>query len=303
MSETSKSKPSPIFPRTAAHLRSLAMTMAVMCYLACLATLALIIVQHATSTWSQGLAREATVQLRHISGVDQEQELAKAMALIKSTHGVVSATALDKAAGAKLLEPWLGKVAAGDLPIPRLIRISIDEQNPPDFANLEAALSETVKGASLDTHRRWQAQLSRLGTSLMLITALVLALITMASVLLVSYAAQGVIAANREIIEVLELVGAEPRFISRQNDRQFFVTGLLASLVGVIAALLTYAALYFGSGVMSASTGATGVDIHFSIGNIGWRVVVSLALVPLLTTLIAVWASRLTLLRHLKTKS
>ena len=300
MSAATASKASPIFPRTALHLRSLAMTMAVMCYLACLATLALVIVQQATATWSQGLAREATVQLRHMSDVDEEQQLRAALSLIKSTRGVLSAAALDKAAGAKLLEPWLGKVTADDLPIPRLIRIAIDEQNPPDFGKLGAALAETIKGASLDTHQRWQAQLSRMGTSLMILASLVLLLITLASLLLVSYAAQGVIAANREIIDVLELMGAEPRFISRQNDRQFFATGLFASLFGILAALLTCAAIYFASGfVDGASSPAVGL-VH---GSLVWRLASGLLLIPLIATLIAVWASRLTLLRYLKAKT
>ena len=296
-----KQKPSAIFPHTATHLRSLAMTMAVMCYLAGLAVISLLIVQHTARTWSQGLAHEATVQLQHLSNVDEEQELNKALALIKSTHGVISATALDKNAGAKLLEPWLGKGVTNDLPIPRLIRIAIDEQSPPNFAQLEATLTANIKGVSLDTHKRWQAQLSRMGTSLVFLASLILTLITLASVILVSYTARGVIAANAAIIEVLELVGAEPRFISRQNDKQFFTTGLFAGIVGMFAALLTCAIVYYGSGL--ADGGEAGLGSMFSFENFGGRVFASLALVPLLATLIAVWASRLTLLRHLKANS
>ncbi len=301
MSEPLKSKPSTIFPHTATHLRSLAMTMAVMCYLAGLAVVSLLIVQHTAKTWSQGLAHEATVQLRYISGVDEEQELSKALAIIRSTRGVVSAAALEKNAGAKLLEPWLGKGIIDDLPIPRLIRIAIDEQNPPNFVQLEATLTAQVKGVSLDTHKRWQAQLSRMGTSLVFLASLILALITLASIILVSYTARGVIAANTAIIEVLELVGAEPRFISRQNDKQFFTTGLFAGVIGMLAALLTAGAIYLGSGFADADS--AGVGSLFNFENFGGRALASLALVPLLATLIAVWASRLTLLQHLKAKS
>ena len=297
MSEILTPRQSPIFPHTTTHLRSLAMTMTVMCYLAGLAVVALQIVQHTASTWSQGLAHEATVQLRHLSGVDEEQELNKAVILIKATRGVISATALDRNAGAKLLEPWLGKSVTDDLPIPRLIRIIVDEQNPPDFVQLEATLTSQVKGVNLDTHKRWQAQLSRMGTSLVLLASVILALITLASVILVSYTARGVIAANTAIIEVLELVGTEPRFISRQNDKQFFTTGLFAGVSGVAAALLTCVAVTYGGGF------ADNLGSMVNLENFGGRVFASLALVPVLATLIAVWASRLTLLQHLKAKS
>ena len=303
MSTPARQKLSPIFPHTATHLRSLAMTMAVMCYLAGLAVVSLLIVQNTARTWSQGLAREATVQLRQISGVDEEQELNKALAVITSTRGVISATALDKKAGAKLLEPWLGKGVTDDLPIPRLIRISIDEQKPPNFAALEAALNAQVKGVSLDTHKRWQAQLSRMGTSLVLLASLILALITIASVILVSYTARGVIAANATIIEVLELVGAQPRFISRQNDKQFFTTGLFAGLIGMVAALVTCAAVYYCGGLADSSASEIGLGSMFNFDNFGVRVFACIALVPMLATLIAVWASRLTLLQHLKANS
>ncbi len=301
MTTASKLNPSPIFPNAAAHLRSLAMTMAVMCYLAGLAVVSLLIVQHTARAWAEGLSHEATVQLQHLSNVDEEQELTKALALIKSTRGVISAAALDKSAGAKLLEPWLGKGVTDDLPIPRLIRIAIDEHNPPDFAQLEATLTAKVKGVSLDTHRRWQAQLSRMGTSLVFLASLILALITLASVILVSYTARGVIAANTAIIEVLELVGAEPRFISRQNDKQFFTTGLFAGVIGMFASLLTCAAVYYGGGFTDGS--AMDLGAMFNFENFGERVIAGLALVPLLATLIAVWVSRLTLLQHLKKNS
>ena len=296
-------KLSPIFPNTATHLKSLAMTMAVMCYLAGLAVIALLIVHHTAREWSQGLAREATVQLRHISGVDEDQELNKALGLIRSTRGVLSATTLDKNAGAKLLEPWLGKGVTDDLPIPRLIRIFIDESGPPNFVDLEAALNTQVKGASLDTHKRWQVELSRVGTSLVLLASLILALITIASVILVCYTARGVIAANTTIIEVLELVGAEPRYISRQNDKQFFATGFTSGLIGMLAALVTCLAIYYGGGLANSTISETGLDSVFSFNNFGGHVFASLALVPVVATLIAVWASRLTLLQHLSANS
>ena len=100
---------------------------------------------------------------------------------------------------------------------------------------------------------------------------------------------------------MLELVGAEPRFISRQNDKQFFSTGLFAGIIGMFAAILTSGAIYYGSGF--ADGDSAGVGSMFNFENFGGRALASLALVPLLATLIAVWASRLTLLQHLKAKS
>ena len=118
------SKPSPIFPKGAAPLRALTVTMAVMCYLACLAIGALVLVDRAAEAWSQGIAREVTVQIREISGGNMEKSLTTALAILKTTPGVLDAKALDRQEGIKLLEPWLGKISMDELPVPRLIRVS-----------------------------------------------------------------------------------------------------------------------------------------------------------------------------------
>ena len=89
-------KPSAIIPSGAASLRTMTVTMTVMCYLACLAIGALILINRAVDDWTHGISREVTVQLRQISNVDTEAELLKATTLLQSTAGVTSVEALDR---------------------------------------------------------------------------------------------------------------------------------------------------------------------------------------------------------------
>ena len=63
-------KPGPIIPSNMASLKSLTVTMAVMSYLACLAIGALILVDRAVASWTNGLAREMTVQVRQVKDAD-----------------------------------------------------------------------------------------------------------------------------------------------------------------------------------------------------------------------------------------
>jgi len=294
------SKLSPIFPKGAAPLRALTVTMAVMCYLACLAIGALVLVDRAAEAWSQGIAREVTVQIREISGGNMEKSLTTALAILKTTPGVLDAKALDRQEGIKLLEPWLGKISMDELPVPRLIRVSVDEQAPPDYPALERSLQAEVKGISLDTHRRWQAELARMGRALSLLASLVLALITLASVMLVVFAARSVLEANRSVVEVLELIGAEHKFISRQNDSQFLATGLLAGFAGLFAGIATFAGLGLSGGVAGDSVAAAGRSLLFAPADVELRLWAGMLLVPLAATLIALWTSRITLIRMLR---
>ena len=85
-----------IFPTDAAPWRALGVTMAVMCYLACLALAGLLLAEQATSAWISDVSNEVTILVRPLEGVDVDVEVAKAVSLDKAVEGVAAVTALDK---------------------------------------------------------------------------------------------------------------------------------------------------------------------------------------------------------------
>lgn len=291
--------PGPVIPRSAGSLRSLTVTMAVMCYFACLAIGALILINRAVDAWTSGLSREMTVQVRQMPNIDIEAEVAKAEALLKSFPGIAAAQVLERDAGAKLLEPWLGSSNLDDLPIPRLVRLTIDESHPPDAGALAAALAEQVKGAALDTHRRWQVELSRTARALSLLSYAVLLLICVSAVAMVIFATRTVLESNRQVVDVLHLVGAKDGYIATQIDRRFVRTGLLSGLIGVLLGIFTFLLLGFtgpqGGGVADASRG-----LLFAAPRVALQSYAALLLVPVVATLISLITSRLTLIRMLR---
>ena len=227
MTSTSSNRPGAIIPANIGALRSLTVAMTVMCYLACLAIGALVLINRAVSSWTSGLSREVTVQVRQTKDADVEAEVAKAQEILQDFPGIAAVTVLDREAGAKLLEPWLGSRNLEDLPIPRLIRVAVDEAAPPDYEALGAAL-ESVKGANLDTHRRWQSELTRMARALSVLAYTVLTLIAVSSVAIVVFGTRAVLQANRPIVDLLHLVGARDGYIARQIDGRFLKTGLFA---------------------------------------------------------------------------
>ncbi len=289
-----------IIPAGAGSLKSLTVTMAVMCYLACLAIGGLILINRAVASWTSGLSKEVTVQVRQIQAAGIDGELAKAEALLKTFPGVISSEILDRSAGAKLLEPWLGSRNLDDLPIPRLIRVVIDEKSPPDFDALAAALKDGVQGASVDTHRRWQSELTRMANSLSLLSYAVLLLICVSAIAMVIFATRTVLDANRPVVDVLHLVGAKDSYISRQIDRRFVKTGLWAGLIGVLLGLVTFYLLGLtGTGGTGGIADASRNLLFAPPGVAVWSYGILLA-VPVVATLISLITSRMTLIRMLR---
>lgn len=289
-----------IIPPKAASLRTLTATMAVMCYLACLAVGALVLIDRAVDAWASGLSQEVTVQVLERSDGDLAADLNKAIALLQEAEGVVSVEDMGEEAGKALLEPWLGSEGLDALPIPRLLRVKVDEQSPPDFEVLAAELQQVLPNASLDTHRRWEAELARMAGSLSLLSALVLALIVLSAVAMVISASRAVLEGNRPIVDVLKLVGAEDRFISRQMDWRFLATGLWGGFLGLGLALITFFALGYAGWAASPGLAAASRGLFYIPTADSWIPYVALLAVPLAATVIALVTSRMALTQMLQ---
>ncbi len=240
-----------IMPRVHVPLGTLVIAMSVMCYLASLAIGGMLLINRAVDKWTSDISGEITVQIRPVVDADITKQTDIAARLLEQTQGITGVTVLSEDEAARLLEPWLGKNRIlEELPIPRLIAARIDRRSPPDLAQLSARLKADVKGASLDTHRQWQEELTATAQTLRWLGAAVLLIIAGASVALVVFATRAALETSREVLEVLYLVGARDRFIARQVERRFFIAGFKAGVTGLFGALLT-----FGLFLLLGSTG------------------------------------------------
>jgi len=294
-------RPGAIIPRIQPPLGSLMIAMTVMCYLATLAIGALLLVNRTVAGWTSELSSEVTVQVRPLDKRNVKADVAQVKKILLATRGVKSVDVYDRARSAALLQPWLGKGAIlEDLPIPRLVTVVIDRSAPPDFAALAKTISSEVPSASLDTHRRWQAELTRLAKAFQWLGLAILLLIGGAAVLLVVKTTRAALEANREIVEVLHLVGARDHFIARQVERRFLLTSLRAGIAGTIAGLLTFVivSLFGGLGapldLAQASRG-----LLFGPPETSRLVYLLVMLVPIIATLISLITARLSVLRIL----
>ena len=289
-----------IVPAGTAAMRTLMIAMSAMCFLACLAIAGLLLITTATRSWTWQIGAEVTVQVRPAEGADLEQSVETVAAMLKATPGVKELHVMSHAASLRLLEPWLGSGAAlDDLPVPRLIGVIVDPQDPPDLDALGVAVTSAAPGASLDSHRRWQGELLRLSRVLLMVGGAILVVIAATAAALVVYASRGALEANRDTIEVLYLAGARDRFIAAQVERRFLAAGLLAGIIGFAAAGVVLG-LFAGLGGDGGGIATQITQLVFSeVGQTG-RVLAALALVPILATVLSLVSARLAVTRILR---
>ena len=202
-------KNTPIVPASNVIGRALVLVTAIMCFLACLALGTAWAVHRAAITWTGDAAKELTLQIKPVDGRDMDEDIAAALGILNATPGILKSTAISSEATGKLLEPWLGPdLSVSDLPIPRLISLEIDRISPPDLPALIAKLKAKVPGAVLDNHGIWRSQVRTVAGWIQAASFTILALMLTATMAIIVFATRGAMSGNRDVVEVLHLVGA-----------------------------------------------------------------------------------------------
>lgn len=269
----------PLVPRATIGGRALIAVIAIMTFLAAVTTGAVVLVVGAATEWQSDVAREMTIQVRPVSGRDIDGDVARATAAARATPGIAEVRPYSRAESARLLEPWLGTgLVLDDLPVPRVIVLRLEGSTQPDLTALRAALARDVPPASLDDHRGWIDRMRAMASSAVAIGIAVLLLVLAATVLTVSFATRGAMAANRPIVEVLHFIGATDSYLAGQFQRHFLTLGLKGGALGGGLAVVLFLIAGFVGDRMVATSGGDQVSAlfgSFSIGTLGYAGIVA----------------------------
>ena len=160
----------PVVPPASVTGRSLGIVIGIMVFVACLTAGAVYIINQSAAAWLRDVSSEVTVQVKPEGSASEVENTASAVAsFLTGQIGVTRANLLTLDQSAELVEPWLGEVSAiKDLPLPRLVAVQVDRDNPPDITTLRGALMSKFPTAVRDDHRAWQSQIRRVTSSLAL---------------------------------------------------------------------------------------------------------------------------------------
>src|SRR6202167_2101505 len=181
---------------------------------------AVMMVVDAASDWQSDVSREITIQVRPVNGRDIEADVRATIDIARGTAGIADVRAYTKEESAQLIEPWLGSgLTLGELPIPRMIVVKLVSGAAPDFAALRQSLAAQVPSASLDDHRGWIDRMRTMAETAVAGRIAILSLVIAVTVMSVTFATRGAMAANHPIVEVLHYIGATDGFVAGQFQR------------------------------------------------------------------------------------
>jgi len=232
---------SPIVPRASIAGRALIAVVAIMTFLASITTGTVLLVAASAAEWQSDVASEITTQVRPLAGRDLERDAAAVAEALRTQPGIVEVRPFTKDESAKLLEPWLGSgLSLDDLPVPRVIVARIAPGATLDLAGLRGRVAQAAPSASVDDHRAWIERMRSMTGAIVFAGIGILILVIIATIISVSFATRGAMAANRPIVEVLHFVGAGDRYIANRFLRHFLRLGLEGGIIGGVAAMLLF---------------------------------------------------------------
>jgi cell division transport system permease protein len=284
-------RPAPFLPEREARDGALIFVVAVLCFLACLTAMGVLAADRAARGWTNQLVGEATVIVRPRGGETPDAAAARAAETLAGTAGVAEARALEPAKAYDLIRPFLGDITdLEDLPVPRLVAVTLDARHPIDARRLGAALKAQGIDATVDDHSIWIKDVRRAGRLVRWLGAGVFGLIAAAAAATVTFATRAGLAGRRDVVEVLHMSGAEDGFIARLFQVRFARLAGVAGMIGAVAA----GVLAIGLRLAGGSEGLTPAV------PLAWSDVLAVIPCPLLAAAVAAIAAQITAMRLIR---
>lgn len=264
-----------------------------MAYLAILALAFALSIDALAARWDAGLSGALTVELPHTGDpVDTGLRTGAVLTVLETWPGVTQAIALDRAAVAQLVQPWLGPgLPLEDLPLPVIIEVTLAPDAQIDTIALSARLTGFAQGAVVDDHGRWLSDVRTVATAIRLAALALVLLIVAAAVATVVFVTRAGLAIHRDVVSLLHMMGATDRYIAGQFQHHALALAGRGAVFGLLLALVTLLSLGWAADRLDTA-------ILPSLTLAPWHWIV-LALVPLALTVLSMATARLTVLRRL----
>jgi cell division transport system permease protein len=244
------------------------------------------------------IAGRVTVQIVTANPVTRAKQAAALRRAATAQPYVRAARAVEQAELLATLGQWFGGEDGDDpvlksLPLPALVDIDfVGGERAGQLGRLRALVAETAPGARIIPHAEWLGPVAQLIRSLAWIAGGLVVLMILASAAVVIMTARAALGTHFATIEMLHLIGATDRQITRLFQRRIAIDTAygIAHRTAVAAAILLLVGWQWAG--VTAGLAATA-----SLGAGGWALLLAL---PLLAIALAALTARQTLLAALK---
>lgn len=249
--------------------------------------------------WNKNISGSLTIQIPTYDDTGRsraeklDNDIEMTLTLLRSNEGVIKATVLTNEQMDSLMAPWLGNhTATSELPLPKIIDVTVDANNFPDLNQIKADLADQVPTAVLDSHRAALSDLISLSDNVIHLIAILLFLLILTTSFSIMYVTKSSLSVHQKVIELIHMMGASDFYITIQFAVRSLKLTLIGSYAGFVLALPVMALFSYFLNNMDGS-----FILHASLSYIQWIVLI---LTPILAALLAFLTAYRTVTKALK---
>ncbi len=280
--------------------RFLILLVGLMSFLAVLAFSGTFALNDMTSRWSSGLENKVTIEVpvetkegHLLSNRTVNKETKKLASKLENNPIIKSVKILSHEEIQELISPWIGKdLTLNDIPLPGLIAVELRRSDSKSLDMLKANVKAISKYAQLETHHEWLGSLISFANTLKTLALFIALIIGGATVTAIIAGVRTRLAIHCKEVELLHHMGASDDYISRQFQRHSMILAFKGSVFGTLSGL-------FIMGIIVMLSNGSGGSLIPAI-EISYMAVLFILAIPAIAALIAMVASRFTVLHSLQ---
>jgi cell division transport system permease protein len=248
---TAKSEASLIF-KTDMAIKStsrgfLPLITAFMVFMACLVFAVSITGSKVADGWKRRVSDNVTIQLlpdpkARNQEAEMEERIRGISEALRSMPGVKSHSVMTVKETRELLAPWLGELVVNDrlgITLPRLITLEASGDVALSPQLLRRELSKYASLVSVRTYEEWSSDFLSALSAAQTLLGLIIFFILGTTGLTIAYATKEGLMANRKVINIMHMVGAEDKYIISQFSAHVTKMAALGGAIGYVLALIS----------------------------------------------------------------
>lgn len=214
---------------------------ALMVYLGTLCSVFTLFMIHSGSSWEKEFTTHLSIEIPTLENTSSSFLQSQVLDLLKESPGIDHAAAVPQKEMATLFRTLLGEEIDIDLfSLPSIIDVSLKKQENVNVQYLESSLKKISPHIHLTDQRPWQSQVTKLINTSILIAFSITVLVILAAFTTAAFATKTSLLIHRQVIEILNLIGATPSYIAKQFQYHALKQAFIASGVGSGFAFLTF---------------------------------------------------------------
>lgn len=266
-----------------------------MTFLAVIMTAASFTLSALGERWSSGLEDRFTIEIPvenssgHILPKSKIQEnINNVITVLSHYPAVETVEALSEQEISELISPWIGEDAGiiDNLPLPGLISVRMKTGKESEIDILRGKIKIAVPHARIDTHETWLNDVLRFTKTLRFATMLLSFFVGLTVIIAIAGAIRSRMAEYHAEIELLHLMGASDRYISKQFQRHTLLLAIKGGCFGLITA--------FGAMVAINLVAGQTIDLLLPEFKMSWNHYAMLCALPLLVGTLAITTTQKT---------